>query len=633
MPKELFDQTLIESPDSPEDDARFALGKPGVSGALNIAWSYLKQLLQTAVEWLDFTPQSPNPTYSKGRMFYDEDKETMSYYNDVSDVTVNLGQEVLIPVYNNTGSTILNGSVVYLTGVSGGMHTIALADSSDKDKCRQVAVVTHDILNNSSGYATRLGNVSDIDTSSFTGITLYLSSTTPGALTDTKPDDGSYITVIGTVKDVGVTGSVTVDTYTSDITVEVTDTNGFPPEQRDGTTLSFVDGTRTFTITPTGSSFHYYILGDKYEKTTAESVVIDDTSGNCIVYYDDDTLTAVTNATSGQITNIVRTKCIVAYLYWNATDSKLHLLNDERHGISMSPDTHVYLHTTRGIQYLEGLAVGGITIGNGSLDSHAQFGVASGYITDEDLLTVLNTIASTTGLKYFYRSGASGFYTSGTNAGFSFPVGATPLPQYNEFTGATYQLTEVASGNYMLLHIFCTNEINKNPICVLGNNEYSTVSAATIGAETEIGTVLGNVPTPEFLPIATVIIEGKTSFTNTPQARVVQDSNGNDYIDWRTSELKAGSAATSHNNLANLELAATTVTYGHIDDQTQTIAGEKTFSDVFTVGDVFKAGQFTATEASAITAADGDFIYVTSTNATFTSIGFWGYENGTWTKL
>ncbi|WP_452220238.1 hypothetical protein [Lacinutrix salivirga] len=48
---------------------------------------------------------------------------------------------------------------------------------------------------------------------------------------------------------------------------------------------------------------------------------------------------------------------------------------------------------------------------------------------------------------------------------------------------------------------------------------------------------------------------------------------------------------------------------------------------------VFKAGKFTAAEASALTPQNGDFIYVTTTNATFTSRGFWGRENGTWIKL
>lgn len=44
--------------------------------------------------------------------------------------------------------------------------------------------------------------------------------------------------------------------------------------------------------------------------------------------------------------------------------------------------------------------------------------------------------------------------------------------------------------------------------------------------------------------------------------------------------------------------------------------------------------RMTATQASAIgTPANGNILYVTDTNATFTSVGFWGRENGAWVKL
>ena len=46
-----------------------------------------------------------------------------------------------------------------------------------------------------------------------------------------------------------------------------------------------------------------------------------------------------------------------------------------------------------------------------------------------------------------------------------------------------------------------------------------------------------------------------------------------------------------------------------------------------------KTVNYTAIQASALTAEDGYLIYVTSTDATFTSVGFWGYENGVWVKL
>ncbi len=47
----------------------------------------------------------------------------------------------------------------------------------------------------------------------------------------------------------------------------------------------------------------------------------------------------------------------------------------------------------------------------------------------------------------------------------------------------------------------------------------------------------------------------------------------------------------------------------------------------------FLTARMTATQASAITPVDGLSLYVTDTNGTFTSVGFWGYEAGAWIKL
>jgi hypothetical protein len=46
-----------------------------------------------------------------------------------------------------------------------------------------------------------------------------------------------------------------------------------------------------------------------------------------------------------------------------------------------------------------------------------------------------------------------------------------------------------------------------------------------------------------------------------------------------------------------------------------------------------KLQPITAAAASAITAADGMIVIVSNTNGTFTSIGFWGYQNGSWQKM
>ncbi|RLB87079.1 MAG: hypothetical protein DRH26_16290, partial [Deltaproteobacteria bacterium] len=59
--------------------------------------------------------------------------------------------------------------------------------------------------------------------------------------------------------------------------------NGFP--NRTDSDISFVNGTRTFTIAPAVSTFDYYIKGVKYTKSGSEDVIIPDTEGSHFIYY------------------------------------------------------------------------------------------------------------------------------------------------------------------------------------------------------------------------------------------------------------------------------------------------------------------------------------------------------------
>lgn len=54
---------------------------------------------------------------------------------------------------------------------------------------------------------------------------------------------------------------------------------------------------------------------------------------------------------------------------------------------------------------------------------------------------------------------------------------------------------------------------------------------------------------------------------------------------------------------------------------------------VLEIEDILKCSPISAATASAITAEDGMMVYVNTTNGTFTSVGFWGRENGSWVKL
>ena len=56
-------------------------------------------------------------------------------------------------------------------------------------------------------------------------------------------------------------------------------------------------------------------------------------------------------------------------------------------------------------------------------------------------------------------------------------------------------------------------------------------------------------------------------------------------------------------------------------------------SQILTVNGVAKLQPMTHTVAGSITPTNGMLIYVSSTDATFTSVGIWAYENSAWAKL
>jgi len=155
-------------------------------------WSEVSEII---ANYLDFTAISA-PSHSEWRCYYDSTEKTLTYYNDESEISMNLWRESWIRVYNDTGSTITNWQAVYVSwyDATNDLPEVSLCETDDTEKSRFAGVATHDIENASIWYITSFWRVHDMDTSSFTAwVTLYLDTSTPWGLTETRPQSPNYI--------------------------------------------------------------------------------------------------------------------------------------------------------------------------------------------------------------------------------------------------------------------------------------------------------------------------------------------------------------------------------------------------------------------------------------------------------
>lgn len=121
---------------------------------------------------------------------------------DLSVAVAGATSTVLLPVRNTTGATLTKGTAVYISGATGQLSTVSKAiATSDATSAQTLGLVTADISNNSNGNVTLIGTITDIDTSDYTdGQQLYLSPTTAGTLTATKPYAPSHMVYMAVVE-------------------------------------------------------------------------------------------------------------------------------------------------------------------------------------------------------------------------------------------------------------------------------------------------------------------------------------------------------------------------------------------------------------------------------------------------
>lgn len=374
------------------------------------------------------------------------------------------------------------------------------------------------------------------------------------------------------LSNIGTNTHTQIDTHisnTESIYENVQEPSGFKPTLLSDSSLSVAPLTRTFTIAPTGADFEFWVKGVKYIKSVAQDVVFPDIEGIHYFYFDTTGTLATSQVNTDWFNIIAGNGATVSSILWDATNKEAIQISEERHGF-MPGTTHILMHLAFGMQWISGGILSDILSDqSGDLDTHAQLGVTSVSVIDEDLLFDYTdgspqTITSPAQIPVFYLTGASGnwrkkvaddypFIHSGT-AGYT---GAGGRAAYNEWTGTVWQLTEVTNNNFFLAHIFATNDISEPIISIQGQNEYNTIIAARAGAQIELDNLhTVGLTSAEFTPIGTVILQTSNSYSNVPQSRIRTTDEGDDYIKWigNYKYSSGGGGITDHsllNGLAN----------------------------------------------------------------------------------
>jgi len=321
---------------------------------------------------------------------------------------------------------------------------------------------------------------------------------------------------------------------------------------RTASTLSITNPTAgsIISIAPytSGSSFDVIAGFNRYTFTTDQTIASSLENGLHYTYFNSSgTLQETTTFTDDLIFN----EALVSISYYNETVGSSVFFSEERHGINMSPSTHLYLHKTLGCMYIEGMLLGDFVIGNGSDNEDAEFSITGGIIGDEDIELTIDAKTSTGALfGTFYLVGGHWQVSSDT---IIPAVKGTTYLQYNLNTEGVWSVEEATNNDYVLGHIFASNNAEPSVrfIGIMGQNIYGSAKLAKVGATQEMTNLYTvGFPTEEWVAIASVIY--KTGSSNDYSAQIVEYESGEYYINWINVIVGKGSSAVS--NIVNLDI-------------------------------------------------------------------------------
>ena len=389
---------------------------------LPLAGGTMTGLLTLATAGIQANTTGVVPAWAEGKLFYDAGEHAWAYYNDASNVTIQIGQEMVVRCTNKTGSTLTDGKIVWVNGAQGSRPTIALASNTIEAEAHSViGMVTADIADNATGYVCVSGLVNGLNTSGLPdGTKLWLG--TSGNYTATEPTAPAHKICVGYVLNEHATqGRILVHVEAMGDIAGLDDVS--LGDYEDGAVLVWSDALSAWTASPALASliasqnaakdptgFESPDLVTVSYDSTARTVTLTQAGGVAFWWRGQRTLlaspwtsSAHTNATgSFFLSSTDGTTFTWSNSAWAFSDIQVaYILRDasfgylalrEVHGISQSWGTHEEFHRTTGTYRVSG---GSLTAGTYLVqpatptDAGNTFGIDACVIADEDLQTTI----------------------------------------------------------------------------------------------------------------------------------------------------------------------------------------------------------------------------------------------------
>jgi hypothetical protein len=303
------------------------------------------------------------------------------------------------------------------------------------------------------------------------------------------------------------------------IPIDTSEPTGFI--DRTSSIMSFNPSTREFTLSPTSGSFNYWVSGNRYRLSSSTGLTIPNILENNFIYFNN------TNQFIWQ-PNVWTFKgnAQIAFIFWNPsglttgsvaapTYSPDGYMLEERHGIDMDYATHQRLHNYDGTVSTALFSLSGfsVTPATPTQDTNT-FSIEGGQIADEDIISILPSLPDGGPYTLFYRFGSNASdWRWFKNVPLPY-LSSTTYITYNQNVGGSYQLTQLASNQYVNYYILGVPSVDTgySYIIIPGQQVYASVALAQ--AESIYSLSLGNLPFSEVALLYQITWRANNTYTS-----------------------------------------------------------------------------------------------------------------------